>query len=134
MDRQGAPTMSRHADQPVWRALTVRSRHEKIVAQHLRSRGLEEFLPLYQSRRSWSDRTATVEVPLFPGYVFCRFPDAQRLLAVSVPGVASVVGFGGGDATVETEEIDSIRQMVSSGVPLEPCSYVLAGHKVRIHA
>jgi transcription antitermination factor NusG len=118
----------------VWRALTVRSRHEKIVSQQLRNRGLEEFLPLYRSKRSWSDRMATVDLPLFPGYVFCRFPDAQRLLAVSTPGVATVVGFGGQDAPVATEEVDSIRQMLSSGLAVEPCSYVRAGQSVQISA
>lgn len=43
--------MSRNASQPVWRALIVRSRHEKVAAEALRSRGLEEFLPLYKSKR-----------------------------------------------------------------------------------
>ena len=126
--------MSRPTDQPAWRALTVRSRHEKLVAQHLRSRGLEEFLPTYRSKRTWSDRIATVEVPLFPGYVFCRFPENQRLLAVSIPGVASVVGFGGEDAAVEVEEIDAIRQIVSSGFSVQPYPYVRAGQTVRICA
>ena len=39
-----------------WFALTVKPRHEKAVAEVLRGKGLEVFLPLYRSRRMWSDR------------------------------------------------------------------------------
>lgn len=30
---------------PFWYALTVKPRYEKLVAEHLRVRGLEDFLP-----------------------------------------------------------------------------------------
>lgn len=119
-------------DQPLWRAMKVKSRHEKLVAQSLRGRGLEEFLPLHVSKRQWSDRSKVVEMPLFPGYVFCRVPYTHRLLAVSTPGVTSIVGFAGEDAAVPEEEIQSIRQMLASGLPLQPCSYARTGHIVEI--
>jgi transcription antitermination factor NusG len=126
--------MSRDAGQPVWRALIVRSRHEKVAAQALRSRGLEEFLPLYLSKRAWSDRTKMIDMPLFPGYVFCRFNDTERLRAISAPGVTSVVGFGGKDAVVEEHELESVRRMLAAGLSVEPWSYVRAGHLVEIHS
>ncbi|PYV81621.1 MAG: hypothetical protein DMG05_29645, partial [Acidobacteria bacterium] len=56
-----------------WFALVVRSQHEKMVASVLHSKGYEEFLPLYTVKRRWSDRIKQLELPLFPGYVFCRF-------------------------------------------------------------
>jgi len=126
--------MSTFSEQAEWRALKVKSRHEKLVAQSLRGRGLEEFLPLHASRRKWSDRSKVVEMPLFPGYVFCRVPEANRLLAMSTPGVTSIVGFGGEDAAVGDDEIQSIRRMLESGVPVEPCSYARTGHVVEIQA
>jgi len=124
--------MSTNGSQPVWRALTVRSRHERIAAQSLRSRGLEEFLPLYRSKRAWSDRTKVVDLPLFPGYVFCRVSESQRLLAVSSPGVASIVGFGGRDAVVEEHELESVRRMLAAGLTVEPWPYVRPGHIVEV--
>jgi hypothetical protein len=57
-------------DQHPWFALRVKSRTEKVVATIARNKGYEEFLPLYQCRRKWSDRFKSVELPLFPGYVF----------------------------------------------------------------
>ena len=125
--------MSKHPDQPAWRALTVKPRHEKFVSQNLRNRGLEEFLPLHASKRSWSDRSAIVDLPLFPGYIFCQLSAAHRLLALSTPGVTSIIGFGGEDASIEAEEIDQVRTILSSGLPVEPWAYVKAGHRVEIH-
>ncbi len=126
--------MSMNGSQPVWRALTVRSRHEKIAAQSLRSRGLEEFLPLYPSKRAWSDRTKVVDLPLFPGYVFCRVPQSKRLLAVSSPGVTSIVGFGGQDAVIEEHELESVRRMLAAGLAVEPWPYVRPGNIVEIRS
>ncbi len=117
-----------------WFALTVRSRHEKVVAEGLRGRGLEEFLPLYQSKRAWSDRTKVLEMPLFPGYVFCRFNEAQRLMALSAPGVRSIVGFGGQDAVVDESELDAVRRMLAAGLAVEPWAHVRAGNVVEIHS
>ena len=56
-----------------WFALSVVPRKEKATAQALRSKGYEDFLPMYSMKRRWSDRMKVVEMPLFPGYVFCRF-------------------------------------------------------------
>jgi len=126
--------MSPDAKKSEWHALTVRSRHEKIVAEGLCGRGLEQFLPLYRSKRSWSDRTKILDMPLFPGYVFCRFGEAERLRALSTPGVTSILGFGGRDAVVEEHEVDSVRRMLAAGLAVEPWPHVRTGHIVEIHS
>ena len=126
--------MSTSANRSEWHALTVRSRHERVVAEGLCGRGLEQFLPLYQSKRAWSDRTKVVEMPLFPGYVFCRFSEAQRLTALSAPGVTAIVGFGGKDAVVEEHELDGVRRVLASGLAVEPWPHVRAGNIVEIHS
>ena len=43
------------------------------TAVGLRAKGLEELLPLQQVRRRWTDRVQAIDLPLFPGYLFCRF-------------------------------------------------------------
>lgn len=126
--------MSTPTEQPVWRALTVKSRHEKVASQHLRLRGLDEFLPLHSVRRAWSDRSKIIELPLFPGYVFCRLGQADRFTALSAPGVTSIVGFGIVDCPVEDSEITNIRRILASGLPVEPWPYLRSGDAVRIQA
>src|ERR1017187_9157461 len=99
-----------------WFALTVKPRHEKAVAEHLLARSLESYAPVYRERRRWSDRLRTVELPLFPRYVFCRFSFADRLKVISMPSVQSVVGFGGEPAPVQHEEIDAVKTLAGSGL------------------
>ena len=115
-----------------WFAATVKPQHEKTVAEALRAKGLENFLPLYRDRRRWSDRLKEVELPLFPGYVFCRFEPRDRTAVMSTPGIRSIVGFGRVPAAVSDTEIDSIRAMVTCGFPVAPWPFLRAGQKIVI--
>jgi len=125
----GAPA---NGDHPRWFALTVRPRHEKAATTYLSRKGLEAYLPLYRARRRWSDRFREVELCLFPGYVFCRFPYAKRLDVLNVPSVHTIVGFGDQETPVSDEEIASIRTILASGAPVLPWDYLRVGERVRI--
>ena len=74
-----------------WFALVVKRRHEKAVSEGLRDREIDAFLPTTRLRRQWSDRTRVLDVPLFPGYVFCRCDFANRLAVLGTPGVTAFV-------------------------------------------
>ena len=115
-----------------WYAVRVRSQHEDMVARHLRVRGLEAFLPLYRENRRWSDRFKEVDLPLFPGYVFCQFDAACRLPVLTVPGVVHIVGAGKTLLPIEETEIEAIQAVVKSGFPAQPCSFLQTGERVRI--
>jgi transcription antitermination factor NusG len=115
-----------------WFALRVRPRREKVVADALRAKGYEEFLPLHEERRRWSDRVAIVEMPLFPGYVFCRFDVQHRLPILTTPGVLLVVGVGRTPQPIDDEEIVSLRILVASRLHLDPWPYLHAGQRVQI--
>ncbi len=115
-----------------WYAVSVRSNFERVVAQSLRLKDYEIFLPSYLSKRRWSDRTKVVESALFPGYLFCRMDLAQRVPLLDTPGVASIVGVGRCAMAVSESEIAAIRQIVESGLPVAPAPYLKAGQLVRI--
>ena len=66
-----------------WYALTVRYQHERQTEKALQSKGLETLVPLYRSARQWSDRVKSVDLPLFAGYVLCRFALARRTFALT---------------------------------------------------
>ena len=116
-----------------WYALHVRNRQERLVADSLRGKGYTGFLPTWRSRRRWSDRVTELDLPLFPGYVFCHF-DARdrRVPIVTTPGVIRIVGIGGAPHPVEDTEIEAVRRVVASGISAEPWPYVEAGRPVRI--
>ncbi len=115
-----------------WYALRVRSRYEHTVATHLHGRGYESLLPLYKCRRRWSDRFKEIELPLFPGYVFCQFDSLNRLPILSIPGVVHVVGFGKTPVPIDESEITAIQAAVKSGLPSLPWPFLEIGHRVRI--
>ena len=116
-----------------WFALQVRSRREAMVANHLEGQGFDCFLPLYKSTRRWSDRLKEVEQPLFPGYLFCRLNLSNRGPVLMTPGVQQIVGFGRTPVPVEERELESIRQVLSSGLPSLPWPYMHIGERVRVN-
>lgn len=115
-----------------WFVLTVKTGHEKAVGEQLRSRDLEAYVPLYRSRRVWSDRMKTVELPLFPSYTFCHFSFEDRLKVMGTPRVRSIVGFGGKPAPLSHEEVATLKAMTESRLPLSPWPPLYTGERVRI--
>jgi len=117
---------------PQWFALRVRSRFEKVVALAARSKGFEDFLPLHRRRQRWSDRSKWLEVPLFPGYIFCRLNPEDRFSLLTIRGVMHIVGIGRIPEPVDEQEIMAIQQAVCSDAPVEPWPFVEAGQRVRL--
>jgi transcription antitermination factor NusG len=117
-----------------WYALQVRTRYERVVAEHLGGQGFEWFLPLSKERKRWSDRIKEVESPLFPGYLFCRFDAQNRLPILKTPGLVQIVGYNRQPIAVDEVEINAIQTLVASGVPNQPCSFVEIGDRVRIES
>jgi transcription termination/antitermination protein NusG len=115
-----------------WYALRTRPRLEKLAATHLREKGYEEHLPLYTSRRTWSDRIKIIELPLFPRYMFCKFDVQDRLPILIAPGVQSIVGIGKTPTAMSEAEILSIQKVGVSGLHYKPWPFLQAGHSVSV--
>lgn len=110
-----------------WFVIYVKHRHEKAIASSLNGLGYEQFLPFYQRRTG----SRTFDLPLFPGYVFCRFDVRNRLPVVRIPGVFSIVSAGGAPAPVEESEIVALRKAIGAGLHREPWPH-LNGRRVRL--
>jgi transcription antitermination factor NusG len=117
-----------------WFALRVRTRHESGVADFLEKSGYELFLPLYTSRKRWSDRIKKVETALFPGYLFCRFDPQDRLPIIKTPGVIQIAGYNRTPIPVDDSEIRAIQALMASGLPNQPWPFIGIGDRVRIEA
>ena len=116
----------------LWYALRVRSNFERTAQAALRGRGLAEFLPLYRKLSRWSDRSKTIERPLFPGYVFARFEASNRLPVLMMPGVVQVVGNTLGPIPVDEAELNVIRRSCESGSCVIPWPYLTVGAEVEV--
>lgn len=115
-----------------WFALTVKPQHERAVVEQLRFKGLESYLPLYRSRRRWSDRVKTIDLPLFSHYVFSQFDLSDRVRVLQTASVLSIVSFGGAPCPVATSQLEALRAIVGSGLPYSPWPFLQAGQRVEI--
>lgn len=127
-----ASPLSRYSDGMRWYAVRTRSRFELTTSRALRDRGLAEFLPTYKSRRKWSDRVKELTLPLFPGYVFCRFKASDPFPVLKSPGVVHIVSAGNKPIPVEDTEIESVRTVCASGLPAQPWTDAAIGQPVSI--
>ena len=115
-----------------WFTLQTRPRNEKQVERLLIHKGYECCLPMYRQKRRWSDRVIEVELPLFPTYIFCRFNSSAIGKAISTPGVARIIGFGGQPAEVAFEEIEALQLLGQSDLLREPWAYIPGGALVQV--
>ncbi len=118
---------------PKWFVLFVRSNQEKRTAHRLADFQVEHFLPCYRSLRQWKDRRVTLEMPLFPGYVFVRLPFIERAKILMLPNVVSLVGSKSAPSVVSEEEISWIKAGIAHGNAM-PHSGPVVGQRVKIIA
>jgi len=111
-----------------WYVLYVKPRHEKHVSGILRGKQYEEMLPLYTKQT----RSRVTDLPLFPGYVFCRFNASDRLPILTVPGVVNIVSLAGTPIPVADGEIEALQRMIQHGLSREVWPSLPAGSRVTI--
>jgi transcription antitermination factor NusG len=116
-----------------WFAFRVRPRHEKAVALQLREREEQYFLPLLREKRKWAKRLTHVDLPLFPGYIFCWTSRSALLPILRTPGIIDVLRAGSHPVHVEEQEIHALKKAVSANVHIEACPYIDTGQKVYVN-
>ena len=125
-------TMGKRDQQWPWFAILARTGRERNATLLLENTGYECYLPVSKLVRKWSDRVKETEVPLFPGYFFCRMNPHNRLPVLTTPGVMQIVGVGKTPVAVEEQEIAAIQCAGKSGIPIMPWPYMEVGHLARI--
>ena len=117
-----------------WYAVWSRSRHEKMVASALTNVGVTTFLPLVTETHRWSDRRKSVDVPLFPGYVFVQIPNSPeaQLRVLKTSGVVQFVGNRQGAVPIEDKEISDVRAVLEQKIGCSPYPFLKLGQRVRI--
>lgn len=120
--------------EPRWYAAYTCANHEKRIAQQLEERGIEHFLPLYETVHRWRDRRMRLKVPLFPGYVFVRLPLRDRLRVLTVPSVVRLVGFGDLPTALPEAEVASLRNSLNAELRAQPHPYLTTGRRVRVRS
>ena len=115
---------------PAWYALKVHTRSEDIAALALSNAGYEVFAPVYCERRKYSDRMKSIETAAFPGYIFCRFVEQNKVPVLRTVAVEYIVGIAGIPTPIPDTEIEGIRLALQTGA--RPTPYLTVGQRVRI--
>jgi transcription termination/antitermination protein NusG len=116
-----------------WYAIRTRGRHEKAVRRALDGRGFTTFLPTAMRWSRWKDRTRRIEEPLFAGYCFARLASPEHATAVlTVRGTVQIIGGPQGPEPIADAEIEAIRRVVESMLPLDPHPFLTAGMEVAV--
>jgi transcriptional antiterminator NusG len=117
-----------------WYAIHTRSHHEGKVECILKQRGHETFLPRITLPARRRDRKVTLNLPLFPGYLFIQsdIDPVTYLEVIRIKGVVRVLGVKDDLSPVPQEIIDSINSMIGSGRPCYPYRFLKIGTRVRI--
>ena len=120
-----------------WYAVHTRSRHEKKVETGLKGKGIEVFLPLYETLSRRRDRKKLIELPLFSGYLFVRIvPEREQILDVlKVKGVVRIIGKNPTELfPIPESQIDAVHKMVESDRLISGHPYIKEGSRVRVKA
>ena len=114
-----------------WLAAYTRSRYEHEVARQFGQKNLEHLLPTYERLSRWSDRIKRSHTPLFPGYVFVRISESERLPVLQTLGVVNLVSVAGEPAILGDDEVDRLRTCLHAA-DVEPHPYLRVGRRVRV--
>jgi transcription antitermination factor NusG len=116
-----------------WHVLQTRSQWEQQVHDSLADAGYEVALPRTRRWISPSGEPRGCGAPLFPGYLFVRGPlDRDALDEVRrTRGVIAILGHDHPVALPDAD-MDTIRQIVDSGVGTVPHAFLCVGRRVRV--
>jgi transcription antitermination factor NusG len=116
-----------------WWCLHTKPRQEKSLARDLRKRRIAHYLPqVVQVSRTPCGRKIRSLLPLFPGYMFLRGNDYDRVEARRGNHLARALDVP--DQESLERDLRQIHQLLSSGLPVAPEPSYVVGTKVRILA
>jgi transcriptional antiterminator RfaH len=105
-----------------WYAVYTRPRAEKLVYQRLVEIGIETFLPLQKTYRTWSDRKKLIEKPLLSSYIFVKINVRNFPAVYKTNGVVKFVSFEGQPVSIPPKQIDNLRLLINSDAEIEVTS------------
>jgi transcription antitermination factor NusG len=117
-----------------WLVLRTRSHRESAVEDDLNERQINAYLPRQQVVKRVKNRKVVVPKPLFPGYVFVqpRIDQFERIRYIR--GSCGLVLVGNKPAQMPERDLEAVRLLVSSGVPLDVNQRLIPGQRVEVRS
>ena len=100
-----------------WYILSIKPKQDQTVIKNLDILGVQHYLPLYQKKKKIKKTKSDVVVPLFPGYLFCRFEFDEHYQKIRYTrGVKKVLGNKQSLWVISDEKIEDIRDREQDGL------------------
>lgn len=115
-----------------WYIFYTYPNYEKKVQKLLSQKNIHCFLPLQKVWRQWSDRKKSIEVPLFPNYIFIKTTAHERHNALKTNGVVKSVSFDGKPVILPEKDISVIQKLVTENIEISNDRIFAKGNKIRI--
>lgn len=121
-------------DELHWYALYTKSRHEKVVEEGLRGKGIETFLPTRKLVRHWTDRVKRIEEPIFKSYLFVQIPLVKKLEVLKTFGSVRLIGFNSFPVPIPEKELEALRRFTQENIAIDPYPYLAVGDRVYVRS
>jgi transcription antitermination factor NusG len=115
-----------------WWVAHTKPQQEKLLAKDLVASVVPFYVPLIRRKSLVRGRTRLVRVPLFPGYVFVRGGDEDRLRVLKTNRVMTVWPVPDGEKL--RQDLVRFANLIAADAPLLPESRLVPGERVRVKA
>lgn len=135
-NNKSTSSQTAHMTEKRWLVAYVKMHHEKRVSERLTAQGIENFLPIQEELRQWSDRRKKIKRVLIPMMIFVRVTPSEQRTVLALPSVLHYLTLRGDHAPspIADKEMDRFRFMIDrSGSAVTFISEpLLQGQKVRV--
>lgn len=114
-----------------WYIAYTLPRHEKAVAHRLGGDNIPCYVPLYSETRTWRHRRVTLDLPLFPCYVFVKMVLETKARLLSAPGVIRLLTVSGAAVVFPNEEMDALQSSLRTW-SARPYPFHSSGKRIRL--
>lgn len=115
-----------------WFVLHTRHKQEKVLSDALVAQGIHSWLPLVRTPRKYGRHKVTLELPLFPGYLFLRGSVEQAYEADRTSRVVSIIRVA--NQKQIAWELKNLYLAMARGALPDPCQYLRRGVRVEVRS
>jgi transcription antitermination factor NusG len=119
-----------------WYVLRARTGLELEACRYLSFYSITSYSPTYKVRRRFSNSKGIRDIrALFPGYLFSWFDfdsRTERNTVLLSPFIIDLLRFNNGPAMIDNAELDRIKQLSSSELPLFSWNKLILGSRAKV--
>ncbi|MDE1462138.1 UpxY family transcription antiterminator [Spartinivicinus poritis] len=103
-----------HNNRRDWYAVYTRANCEAKLAAGLTDKSVENFYPVIEETRLWSDRKKKIKVPIFPSYIFVYINNDEFYRVKKASGFSHFVSLKSEPIVIPESQINAVKQLLNS--------------------